>query len=219
MRKQGVVVRWDDARGFGFIRSAEAGSDVFFHVRDYRRTADASPRQGLAVTFEEIHVGGKGPRGMSVQAAGAAAATAAAGRTPPRRAERATSRPAAPSRASGAAVALPLMLAYAVVLAWSVWSGRLPWWVLAASFLLNVLTFFAYWRDKYAAGQGQWRTSEPTLHLWSLAGGWPGAWFAQQVLRHKSVKKPFRTTYWATVVIHCATLAGWLWRRTSGWQP
>jgi uncharacterized membrane protein YsdA (DUF1294 family) len=42
------------------------------------------------------------------------------------------------------------------------------------------------------AGVGKWRIKEDTLHVWSLAGGWPGAWFAQQVLRHKSRKESFR---------------------------
>lgn len=82
----------------------------------------------------------------------------------------------------------------------------LPWWVLPAFFALNLFTFFAYWQDKWAASRGNWRISESTLHLWSLAGGWSGAWFAQQVLRHKSSKQTFRETYWATVVLNCAAL-------------
>ena len=28
MRKQGMIVRWDDAKGFGFIRGAGAAQDV-----------------------------------------------------------------------------------------------------------------------------------------------------------------------------------------------
>lgn len=91
---------------------------------------------------------------------------------------------------------------------------QFPWWVLPAFFAVNLLTFFAYWMDKWAAGQGSWRVSEGTLHLWSLAGGWPGAWFAQQILRHKSSKKSFREVYWATVLLNCAALAGLIW-----WLP
>jgi len=40
------------------------------------------------------------------------------------------------------------------------------------------------------------------LHLLSLAGGWPGALLAQQLLRHKSAKAEFRQVFWATVVIN-----------------
>jgi uncharacterized membrane protein YsdA (DUF1294 family) len=110
----------------------------------------------------------------------------------------------------GAALAVPLMLAYAAAIGWGVWAGRLPQWVLAAVPLISLLTFFAYWQDKYAAQQRRWRIPEKTLHLWSLAGGWPGAWLAQQVLRHKSRKTSFQNTYWTTVVLHGAALAGWL---------
>src|SRR5438045_3380872 len=69
MTKTGTLVRWDDARGFGFIRSPQSSADVFVHVRDFRGTL---PAAGMAVFFEEIHVGGKGPRAMAVRAAGAA---------------------------------------------------------------------------------------------------------------------------------------------------
>jgi len=104
------------------------------------------------------------------------------------------------------------MLAYVAALAWGVWTQRLPWWVLLASPMLNALTFYAYWQDKYAATKQQWRTREDTLHLFSLAGGWCGAWFAHQIVRHKSAKASFRIAYWATVALHCAALAAWLWR-------
>jgi len=83
--------------------------------------------------------------------------------------------------------------------------------VLPASVLLNLATFFAYWQDKHAAQQGRWRIKEETLHLWSLAGGWGGAWLAQQVLRHKSVKASFRATYRLTVMTHCGTALGIWW--------
>ena len=107
-------------------------------------------------------------------------------------------------------VRLPLMVAYGAALAWLAWQAQLPRWLVPASLALNAATFFAYWQDKYAAQQRRWRVKEDTLHLSSLAGGWAGAWWAQQVLRHKSVKESFRSVYWATVVMHCAG-AGALW--------
>lgn len=121
-------------------------------------------------------------------------------------------RSGASGRRTGAWWALPLMVAYGLGLAWVVWRREAPWWILPAAFLLNVATFFAYWQDKYAAQQRRWRVKEDTLHLWSLAGGWAGAWFAQQLLRHKSVKESFRSTYAATVMLHCAAVSGvWWW--------
>lgn len=213
MRKEGTIVRWDGVRGFGFIRSGSVAQDVFLHVRDYRAPEGDTPREGLRVTFEEIHVGGKGPRAVGVQPIAAARASnthpAAARRPSPVRNQPARQSGRAPH--SGAWLALPLMVAYGIALAWLVWQRQLPWWVLPASFLLNVATFFAYWQDKHAAQRRRWRIREDTLHLWSLAGGWGGAWFAQQILRHKSVKASFRITYWTTVVAHCGAMWGFWW--------
>lgn len=103
------------------------------------------------------------------------------------------------------------MLVYGAALLWAASTKLLPWWVLGASLLLNLAVFFVYWKDKYAAGTGQWRVKENTLHLGSLLGGWGGAWFAQQVLRHKSSKTSFLRVYWVTVAAHCAAVGWWLY--------
>lgn len=120
-------------------------------------------------------------------------------------------RRATPAPNSGAWWALLLMVAYGSGLTWLVWQRQVPRWVLPASVLLNLGAFLAYWHDKFAAQNGRWRIKEDTLHLWSLAGGWGGAWFAQQVLRHKSVKASFRAIYWSTVMTHCAAVLGIWW--------
>ena len=45
------------------------------------------------------------------------------------------------------------------------------------------------------------------MHLLALAGGWPGALAAQRLLRHKSSKRSFQLTFWATVVVNGGALA------------
>ena len=102
------------------------------------------------------------------------------------------------------------VLAWAALLAWGLWAGQLPFWTLGAALAINLLTFAVYAVDKSAAKNGRWRISEKTLHLLGLAGGWPGAWWAQQALRHKSRKAEFRAVYWLTVVLHCGALAAWV---------
>jgi uncharacterized membrane protein YsdA (DUF1294 family) len=81
--------------------------------------------------------------------------------------------------------------------------------VLAFYIVVSIITFTVYAIDKSAATKGTWRTSESTLHLLSLVGGWPGALVAQQKLRHKSKKQFFRFVYWITVALNCALLS-WL---------
>jgi uncharacterized membrane protein YsdA (DUF1294 family)/cold shock CspA family protein len=222
MRKQGTIARWDAARGFGFIRCPAAGADVFFHLRDLR--GGLQPREGTVVSFEEIHVGGKGPRAMAVEAINTTPGLASSHVQPrnPARSrahDRDTRRRRPPGQAastggSGFALMLLVIAAYGGLLLWAVWRSLLPWWILPASFGLNLLTFWIYWVDKNAAQAGRWRKSENTLQLLALAGGWPGAWLAQQVLRHKSSKRSFRVVYWLMVVSHGLLVWAWLF-----WPP
>jgi len=50
------------------------------------------------------------------------------------------------------------------------------------------------------------RTSERTLQLLSLFGGWPGALIAQQWLRHKSQKRRFIVVLWLCIVLNVASI-------------
>jgi len=67
---------------------------------------------------------------------------------------------------------------------------------------VSIICFIAYAIDKSAARSGGWRTAESTLLVLGLAGGWPGAILAQQLLRHKSNKPSFRSAFWGTVVLN-----------------
>ena len=104
-------------------------------------------------------------------------------------------------------------VAYALLVAWAIGAGRLPLEAMFVPLALSALTFVAYALDKHAAQTGRWRTPESTLHLLELAGGWPGAWIAQQVLRHKSSKRAYRVVFRAMGVLHVIAVAAWLWGR------
>ena len=73
--------------------------------------------------------------------------------------------------------------------------------------VLSLVTFLVYAIDKSAARQRRWRIPENLLHLLALAGGWPGALAAQQVLRHKCSKRPFLLVFWLTVGLNL--FVGW----------
>lgn len=216
MNKQGTVIRWDSAKAFGFIRSAQTSADIFFHIRDYR--GDQPPREGLEVNFEEIQVGGKGPRAMAVrpqQATPQQHTTSALGRSNPRGRDRtkATGRSAAPARQSSPSMAVWLLLViWLGLLVWGAANGRFTWMLLLVLAGLNMVTFLAYWQDKSAARRSAWRTPESTLHLLSLAGGWPAARLAQQTLRHKSSKTSFLLVYGATALLNTAVLGAWVFQ-------
>lgn len=82
-------------------------------------------------------------------------------------------------------------------------------WVLRLYAVLGAVTFIAYAIDKWAAIRGHWRTPESMLHWLGVAGGWPGALLAQQLLRHKSSKPGFVAVFWITVVLNIAAFVGW----------
>jgi len=211
MNKQGTIVRWDADRGFGFVRSPSTDGDVFFHVRDYRG-GRTDPVEGLAVSYEEIHVGGKGPRAMAVQPLAAALEqrrAAAREQVEPNPAGRRRG-PRPPYATAEIQAMLALMPAYAALLVWAAWTQRLAVPVVLAAPLLSAVTFYLYWRDKFAAQRNAWRTPEDVLHAFSVVGGWPGAWLAQRLLRHKSSKASFRLVYWGTVAVHWVLLGYYL---------
>ena len=78
--------------------------------------------------------------------------------------------------------------------------------------LMSVFGFLAIGRDKRRSIKGQWRTSERTLHLLELLGGWPGSLIAQQVLRHKTRKLSYQLTFWSIVALHGLVWADFMLR-------
>ncbi|MGB5829764.1 MAG: DUF1294 domain-containing protein [Pseudomonas mandelii] len=84
----------------------------------------------------------------------------------------------------------------------SLWLHGVSLIPLAAYGIVSVLAFFLYWSDKRKARADSWRTPENVLHAVELAGGWPGALLAQQVIRHKTRKVSFQLVFWLIVLMH-----------------
>lgn len=74
-----------------------------------------------------------------------------------------------------------------------------PKFVLAYLVLISLATFATYWHDKRRAQSGGSRVSEATLHTLECLGGWPVAYFAQQQLRHKTIKRSYQVVFWCIV--------------------
>jgi uncharacterized membrane protein YsdA (DUF1294 family) len=83
--------------------------------------------------------------------------------------------------------------------------------ILFGYFTLSLLTFVLYWVDKINAIKGRRRISERTLQMFSLFGGWPGALLAQQLLRHKTQKRPFVFVLWLGILINTGIFAYFLY--------
>jgi uncharacterized membrane protein YsdA (DUF1294 family)/cold shock CspA family protein len=195
MRFSGRIGRWDDARGFGFIDPDGGGDPVFVHARAFDR-AGTPKTVGLQVSFAV-------ERGRDGRKRAARVAT--------HHAKPSARRPSSKAAAAGFGTAsLFTVPVWMLVLALASWLWQLPGWLPAAYAVASLLCFAMYAADKAAAKSGGWRVSEQTLLL-GLAGGWPGAVLAQQLLRHKSAKRPFRSAFWATVALHVAIFIAYAW--------
>jgi uncharacterized membrane protein YsdA (DUF1294 family) len=93
-------------------------------------------------------------------------------------------------------------------------SGSVDWRLLVGvPVVVSLFTFFAYRSDKRRAEAGEWRIPESMLHMAELAGGWPGAFLAQRMFRHKTVKISYQIQFWIIVLVYqmvaLDSLVGW----------
>ena len=186
----GTIISWDRQKGYGYLEAG--GTRVFLHCRDFAERRKA-PEVGDRITF----VPGTDSKGRSC-------------------ATRAVHHNDGGSiRLAHLAVLIVLLIVPAIAMAriarQSDFQIVFGWYVVASAF-----TYFVYADDKRRARRGEWRAPESYLHLFELAGGWPGAFLAQRRLRHKSSKLSFQVRFWLIVAAHQFAAVDYLqdWRLT-----
>lgn len=188
MRLKGKLIKWDDEKAFGFIVPNGGGDHVFIHKSAFSNR-QRTPQIKDIITFSIT----KDKQGRYC----ADEATFSGEKLKKKQAKNVSKFSIYLS-----VIFLVLMMAALVI-------GRMPINLVLLYLGGSTLTFILYAYDKSKAKRGAWRTPESTLHLFALAGGWPGAAIAQQTLRHKSQKKEFRFVFWLTVIANFCALA-WL---------
>lgn len=188
MRVKGTITRWNDEKGYGFITPQAKGKDVFVHISDinggYQR-----PVTGESVSFK-----------LQIDDSGRACATwvnrlkQAAGKS--------FGRSAIPE--------IAVSIVYLVIIGGFLLYTNRPFWTPVWYFMMSLLAYRLYASDKAAAISGSRRISENSLHIVSLIGGWPGALIARKKYRHKTIKHPFRTFFWLTVILNILATAWFL---------
>ena len=194
MRHKGKLTQWNDDKGFGFITPMIKGPQIFVHIKDFHFRGQR-PVEGQIITYQLSK--DKQNRPCAVKA------TMTGQKIKARQAQKQNS--------------LVLMFAIAFMLAvvGLAVTQYMPWRIGAGYGALSFITFWLYAYDKHKAQKGHWRTSESTLQLFALIGGWPGAIIAQQLLRHKSKKLSFRIQL---VFMTCLNIAALVWLHKSNWQ-
>lgn len=185
-RSRGRLVSWNDERGFGFIVPDGGVQDVFVH-------ASAFAKEG-----RHIEVGGYYEFDLEMGRDGRPKAKRVAFVLVPK---------PQPSLISQLLQRGPRLLVipaflFIVISISTVQAVSANWLVIYG--VASVACFAGYGLDKSAASHKQWRVSETILLLIGLVGGWPGGIIGQEVFRHKTQKKSFRTLFWMSVAINMA---------------
>lgn len=191
----GKLKSWKDEQGFGFIQPEGGGELVFVHISAFK-SKHRRPDVGEPVLFQL----GKGkdgkPRAIKAQFVNNEIRTPTPGR--------------------GWAVSVAVAVVFLGGLSLLVYLERVSVVLLGVYLVTSALALLAYEIDKTAARNGRSRISENLLLVIGVLGGWPGAWVAQRLLRHKSSKPSFQVAFRITVAINCAVLAYLLIRGVPG---
>jgi uncharacterized membrane protein YsdA (DUF1294 family)/cold shock CspA family protein len=208
---EGRLVRWNDDRGFGFIRTEGGKKDVFIHISSLRNMSHR-PAVGNVIHF--VLRRDEQGRLSAREAVIVGLKAVAAGRKNDRLQRRDYRIDGRPLGGFGW-----LMMSSAFLFsAWVLIQDRNPVPLLIYT-IMSLFTFVTYAIDKKKAIDGNRRMPENVLHLLELFGGWPGGLVAQYKARHKSRKESYQIVFWLIVFLHVLAWADylllngrWIWR-------
>jgi len=194
--KKGTLTRWNEERGFGFIKPAKATeNDIFVHISGFRAGMERRPVSGDTVYYQITRDETNGKRRACNAHISGVQDNAL--KPPPRAAK------TQPIEELLAQLFILIPLLGSLYLLWQT-TNPLPLLVYS---VMSVITIVLYNEDKQRAQRKAWRISESSLHLVEFLGGWPGALIAQYSLRHKNAKFAYQVTFWVIVCLH---QTGWI---------
>jgi len=188
MKFQGRLSDWKDDKGFGFVEPNGGGERSFVHISEFIN-ASRRPVVGDLIIYQQ-QIGKKGSEATQIQLASDRKKTKSSN-------DKHRNNKSGQGSSTLGRFVTPIFVGF---LLFSAWSDRLDIEVVLAYGLMSIIAFIAYAWDKSAAEANNWRTQESTLHIIGLLGGWPGGFYAQRWLRHKSSKKQFLRIFWLSVI-------------------
>ena len=200
---EGIIKSWKGDKGFGFIQPNGGGKDVFIHIRDLTHS-NYQPQQGDDVCYKVVADKNGKIRAYDAFIKGKEISPLY------RKKSFKKNQPQEQKinreywlgmRSILLIAAIPFVFSALLI---KQQYNFIPFFVY---FVMSLITFIIYARDKTKAHKKEWRTQESTLHLLELLGGWPGALITQRVIRHKNKKTSFQVIFWIIVIIH---IASWL---------
>lgn len=205
--RSGKLTKWKDERGFGFIQPVDGSQEVFLHISEVK-DATRRPQENDTIYYHCVVDSDGKVRACDAFILGARNKSASSSNR---------ANPFNVNVLSFPIVELVLLslLPFAGAIHFT-WTTRNPLPLILYP-AMSLVTYALYADDKSRAKRKDWRTSEQTLHLCELAGGWLGGFIAQRVLRHKSQKESYQAAFWAIVIIHYIAWLFWLFLGKTLW--
>jgi uncharacterized membrane protein YsdA (DUF1294 family)/cold shock CspA family protein len=200
----GKLKKWKDDRGFGFIQPVDGSQEVYLHISEIKDSTRRPKENDTIYYYTVVDSDGK-IRACNAFILGARIKSTSSSST--------LSGHVASNHLPKASVPIAeiflLLLVPGFGITHFIWitKNTIP---LVIYTLMSLLTYILYSDDKARAKRKLWRTSEETLHLCELAGGWIGGFLAQRILRHKNRKESYQSIFWAIVIIHHIAWICWL---------
>lgn len=182
MRLTGKIIKWNEQKGYGFVKPDSNAKELFIHINEF----DWRPEQGQKISF----VVGRDKQGRPC-------------------AQNAILYGDYLKQQKGTSISYfwsVFIALFLITMIYLLESGLVTIWVVPVYVLMSLLSFSLYWYDKDAAQRKAWRLPENMLHLIDFSGGWIGAILAQQRYRHKTKKLSFRIGFWLSVVLNLGML-------------
>jgi len=181
---EGIIKSWIGDKGFGFIKPHGDGKDIFIHIRDLKHS-NYQPQQGDNVSYKVV-----ADKDGKIRAYDAFIKGQEISQQYRRKSFKKNQSQEQKAKREYRLGMPSILFIAAIPFGFSTFLIKeqhnfIPLFVYL---IMSLTTFIIYARDKTMAHKNEWRTSESTLHLLELLGGWPGALITQRVIRHKNKK-------------------------------
>ena len=209
-KEQGKIIKWNDDKGYGFILPKDSKKHIFVHIKSFvNRNIRPEINHDVVYTISKNKDGKQSAINV----------TRATDNLLGNKTNKKNISLKSISNNSNSNYAIDyksahsigifyiiLVLSFLAFLFYSFMHEKLPPTIIIFYIIMGIITYFAYSSDKSKAITKEYRTSEKSLHILSLAGGWMGAIIAQQKFRHKNKKSSFQILFWITVFFNISIL-------------
>ncbi|WP_309497527.1 DUF1294 domain-containing protein [Sulfurovum sp.] len=185
VRKKGVLTKWNNDKGYGFITPVGEKNEIFVHISEF---------QGRPLLYDRVSFTldkDKNGRDCAINAVKFNKA-------------KLNSETKQTNKINILSIIFSLFVIsiFYLILFHFTQIKEVEIYIIPYYILVGVLTYYIYSKDKDFAQNGNWRISESTLHFLSIFGGWTGAIIAQNILKHKSSKISFKIIFFITILLN-----------------